>query len=1355
VRYTHWLKTVVNEIKGKMIKTKALVLAICVLFLAATSAATGPLSSPEGWSEDIRLTTDSASSTNPAIAVDTTSNVHITWENYMQENTEIYYTKLDNSGNTLVDDTRLTTASSWWWHPEIEVDTNNNVHITWFDDRDGNWEIYYTKLDNNGNTLVDDTRLTTNSAKSWLPTIAVDTTNNVHITWEDYRDVHVEIYYTKLDNNGNTLVDDTRLTTDTTCWSSDPAIAVDTTNNVHITWMDSRDGNWEIYYKNNCGGASANQQPIANAGGPYSANINEPIQLHGSGTDPDGDVIIAYAWDFNNDGTTDSGLQNPTHSWSLAGTYYPTLKVKDERGAWSKPNGCDVHVFEPFTFIQVTDTHCGAGDAEERLADAIREINEINPDFILVTGDIVETATLTDPLLLDRPTWYPGYYEDFLSAVSGLNPDIKVYVVPGNHDRYRKLYLIPWSYSNTNLTYFNLHINPTRPIDCNDLIPPNNYTFEHKGYRFIGLDSGEDIFYDATPIGSGLTLAQISALKSLSTDQPKIIFMHHPALNDEDDPKWEDYPAYVPWGGDNACIGYYRLDFINYCATPENSVQLVLTGHTHKSLLIYRYDNTFYGQEDIYLTHSYDWFEDQYPFFIQTPSVGKDNGEFKHGYRIIDVKNGRAMPRAYTKTDRHLSYSVELHSPADLHVYDSEGRHTGMNTSTGEVERNIPDSFYFGRYNLSDQNESEMILLYNTSESYRFEIISNLTKESQEAGIMSSPLTGSFNFTLEKQTDDSITTISYDNVSIQENTTASVSVDPIHPVEALRNIITASSTYTMDIDYDGNGVTDESKDPDAITTDYVPTAQIISPLNNSIHLYGNGIAFNGTGTDVEDGILTNSSLVWTSSSDGVIGIGNEFNTTTNLSAGIHLIELMVNDSIGQIGTDNVTITVLAPDLAITTSDISFSSPYPVEGEDITINATIHNIGTANASNVTVQFFDGEPINGTQIGENQTIASLNARENKTVSLSWDTTGEAGDNCIWVVIDPYNTLKESDEGNNQANKSLFVSAPNYLHILQAQTDSAVYVENEAVMISCIVQNASSNISADVSAAIENPDGFRDNMTLIEGLIGNYYGTFTNTSLSGTYTIMIYANQTGFIGDTDSLSFTVLDTTPPASITNITHSNSTTWINWTWDNPNDPDFGYTLIYLNRTWKAATSKNYYLAEGLNASAVYELETRTVDMKGNINEMWVNQTAKTSGEEPPLNFFDTGTSVIPYPSIAGTHNGTISPLKDIVNLTTLYTYPCAGTGGQTEYARIYNVSGTLAEAQWNGYVGDWHNITFNQPFILRENETYYYTIRTGSYPQIIHESPFNATGGVITCTNFTDANGKKYYNWIPAIRLE
>ena len=131
---------------------------------------------------------------------------------------------------------------------------------------------------------------------------------------------------------------------------------------------------------------------------------------------------------------------------------------------------------------------------------------------------------------------------------------------------------------------------------------------------------------------------------------------------------------------------------------------------------------------------------------------------------------------------------------------------------------------------------------------------------------------------------------------------------------------------------------------------------------------------------------------------------------------------------------------------------------------------------------------------------------------------------------------------------------------------------------------------------------------------------------------------------------------------------------------------------------------------------------------------------------------FDTGKGT--YPSIFGMHNGTIK-LNHTINVSKLYTYPCSGTGGHTEYARIWNKTWEGVEAYWAGYRSDWHNISFNNSFTLVENRTYNYTICTGSYPQIIHKKEFNATGGKITCSEFIDANGKIYNNWIPAIMLE
>ncbi len=136
----------------------------------------------------------------------------------------------------------------------------------------------------------------------------------------------------------------------------------------------------------------------------------------------------------------------------------------------------------------------------------------------------------------------------------------------------------------------------------------------------------------------------------------------------------------------------------------------------------------------------------------------------------------------------------------------------------------------------------------------------------------------------------------------------------------------------------------------------------------------------------------------------------------------------------------------------------------------------------------------------------------------------------------------------------------------------------------------------------------------------------------------------------------------------------------------------------------------------------------------------------------PPTEpIFDTGEGT--YPSIAGTFNGTIRA-NETITVRKLYTYPCAGTGGHTEYVKIWNSTDWNVTATWNGYKGDWHNITFNNSFTLYANETYNYTIVTGSYPQIIHEPSWNATGGVITCSEFVDINGRRHEGWIPALRL-
>jgi len=130
---------------------------------------------------------------------------------------------------------------------------------------------------------------------------------------------------------------------------------------------------------------------------------------------------------------------------------------------------------------------------------------------------------------------------------------------------------------------------------------------------------------------------------------------------------------------------------------------------------------------------------------------------------------------------------------------------------------------------------------------------------------------------------------------------------------------------------------------------------------------------------------------------------------------------------------------------------------------------------------------------------------------------------------------------------------------------------------------------------------------------------------------------------------------------------------------------------------------------------------------------------------------FDTGPGG--YPSIAGRHTGTIT-LNCSMLVHRLFMYPCPGTGGRAISVQIGNATWNVT-ATGHDYRGDWQNITFNEPFVLRKNETYHYTIVTDSYPQLVTGQTKPVAGGTMTCTEFVDANGQRHEDWIPAIRLE
>lgn len=201
------------------------------------------------WGADIQLTNKSSRSNFPSLCV-SGQLLNVTWEDNRDGNFEIYYKRSTDYGLNWETDKRLTNDTANSFLTSISV-SGQVLHMVWTDERDGNKEIYYKTSSNGGVNWGTDVRLTNASGDSWFPSIAVFG-QDVYAVWREGRDSNSEIYFKRSTNGGMNWESDARLTSDAG-ESFFPSISV-SGQNVHIVWRDSRDGNGEIYYKRSTDG---------------------------------------------------------------------------------------------------------------------------------------------------------------------------------------------------------------------------------------------------------------------------------------------------------------------------------------------------------------------------------------------------------------------------------------------------------------------------------------------------------------------------------------------------------------------------------------------------------------------------------------------------------------------------------------------------------------------------------------------------------------------------------------------------------------------------------------------------------------------------------------------------------------------------------------------------------------------------------------------------------------------------------------------------------------------------------------------------------------------------------------------
>ena len=193
---------------------------------------------------------------------------------------------------------------------------------------------------------------------------------------------------------------------------------------------------------------------------------------------------------------------------------------------------------EPFTFIQVCDTQLGFGGYDEDVAafeQAVRQINALAPDFVVICGDLVNQP---DERSLN----------DFIRIKGGLK--MPCHLVAGNHD-------------------VGNEPTPETLSAYRKRFGRDQYSFEHRGSTFVVANTCLWKF----PV-DGETQRQDAWLrKTLGAANGSVFIMgHHPLFIEQPD-EAEAYYNLEPG---------VRAELINLYA--NNGVVAVLGGHTHTLL---------------------------------------------------------------------------------------------------------------------------------------------------------------------------------------------------------------------------------------------------------------------------------------------------------------------------------------------------------------------------------------------------------------------------------------------------------------------------------------------------------------------------------------------------------------------------------------------------------------------------------------------------------------------------------------------------------------------------------------------------------------------------------------------------
>lgn len=173
---------------------------------------------------------------------------------------EIYWVKVDSSGTPgtaqKIPPTDPDNMDTMAMIPQLAVDASGNSHVVWSGKDETSYNIYWVRIDSSGNmgSIQRVSAYLDSEHDDVHPEIAVDVEGNLYITWEGSEEKYGEIYWVRIDSAGKqgTVQRISNYLFSTSYEDWDPQIAVDAEGNSYVTWNSCNRGFAEKFDQQIC-----------------------------------------------------------------------------------------------------------------------------------------------------------------------------------------------------------------------------------------------------------------------------------------------------------------------------------------------------------------------------------------------------------------------------------------------------------------------------------------------------------------------------------------------------------------------------------------------------------------------------------------------------------------------------------------------------------------------------------------------------------------------------------------------------------------------------------------------------------------------------------------------------------------------------------------------------------------------------------------------------------------------------------------------------------------------------------------------------------------------------------------------